>query len=202
LKSRVFVGALIAAAMGCSGEIRYAATTDGGADETAVTCAIDSDCVIDGLHCDVSSHQCVACISDSDCKDPQNTRCDAVSHQCVQCGLSSDCGDNETCIGATHECVQQCSLGNENCPSTRPSCDTARGICVACSSDAQCTTSDQTLCLLESGRCVTCLNDANCHSAERPRCDAAGECVRCVSGADCPASAPLCEPDKHVCVAR
>jgi len=193
--------ALLATAAGCSGEIRFAAaTSDAAGGDGGATCAIDSDCIIDGLHCDVATHACVPCVSDGDCKGDKQRRCDAATRQCVECGLSSDCGDGGTCIAATHECVPSCSLDHEDCPSTSPTCDTARGICVGCSGDAQCTTADKLLCRVESGRCVACRIDGDCPAAGKSRCDAAGDCVRCLTGADC--ASGVCEPNGHVCVAK
>ena len=59
-------------AAGCSGEIRFAGDD---ASVGAVACRTDGDCVVTGLVCDPSTRVCVACVADSDCKDPNAPRC-------------------------------------------------------------------------------------------------------------------------------
>lgn len=162
-------------ATGCSGEIRFA----GDAADAGAACATEGDCAIADLHCDPIAHICVPCAVDADCKDPKATRCDSALHECVECGVPTDCASNETCIPATHECVPTCSLGHETCPSSALNCDTARGICVGCTADAECTSADRPFCQVASGRCVACRTNANCASPSKPRCNVVGgECVR------------------------
>ena len=199
------LAALLAIAAGCSGEIRFSgdpSDSGAGSSETGARCNVDGDCLLDGLHCDPTAHVCVPCVVDADCTDAKLKACDAATHQCVECGTASDCDADQTCIPTTNECVPTCSLAHPTCPATAPSCDTARGICVGCSKDAECAAGDRPRCELASGRCVGCLSSADCRAPSKPLCDVVGECVSCLTSADCLATAPFCDPTIHHCVAK
>lgn len=152
----------------------------------ATSCSVDSDCVALDLHCDPGSGQCVPCIVDSQCSPPL-PRC--VLQQCVQCAGPGDCPGGQTCETPGLTCVTSCADGG-SCPQGT-SCDTTRGVCVGCSSNADCATSSAGhVCDVPSGRCVQCLSDAQCAFPTR-RCNPADDqCVQCLTGADC---------DDHVC---
>ncbi|GAC1393866.1 MAG: hypothetical protein NVSMB47_01910 [Polyangiales bacterium] len=206
--------------VGCSGEIRFssldggrgpvgadsglAAADDVGIDAPASACDVDADCVVSSLHCDAVAHECVPCVVDAHCADPAMPRCDTAAHECVECGVEGDCKVGQTCVTATHKCVGHCTATNKICPAAAPICDVARGLCIGCASAADCTSdAARPVCEVASGRCVQCAADADCFAPGKPRCDlTSGACVRCTSGRDCPIGAQICEPDKHVCVAK
>jgi len=72
-----------------------------------------------------------------------------------------------------------------------------------CTTDEQCTDSDEPLCKVSEGRCVECLSAANCNANEV--CEDDGECsarpVPCTSALQCAGSDdPVCHPTLQVCV--
>jgi Cys-rich repeat protein len=170
----------------CASDI-YLTSADAGAETSTkgdggpVGCATDSDC--GGTYCDLLTMTCVACQHDDQCTREGSHRCDVALHRCVQCGVVSDCGPNQKCETTTRRCVSSCDSGRM-CPASASTCDTARGICVACVTAVGCTT-DLAICDPTGGRCVECLTDSQCPS-DRRRCDPiSGRCARCLSTADC-----------------
>src|SRR5262249_29737717 len=93
--------------------------------------------------CDVSTHQCVQCVANSDCPGP--LICDPASHHCVVCtaGDTQNChadqegsacltdgtcgcnddgdcgpsGSGRICSAALHHCLPGCRVGQDDCPS-------------------------------------------------------------------------------------
>lgn len=72
-----------------------------------------------------------------------------------------------------------------------------------CTTDEQCTDSDEPLCKVSEGRCVECLGDMDCDANEL--CEDDGECstrpIPCTSALQCAGSDdPFCHPTLQVCV--
>jgi hypothetical protein len=205
-------GVATASGMGCDGEIRFAApeasldssgdasldTSPNGIDGSAGssplgTCAVDGDCLIQGLHCATTRGLCVECREDGDCLASDRPRCEASLGRCIGCRGDADCEIDERCEASTHACVERCSA-------TRAcnigSCDMATGRCVECSVTVACT---DHVCN-GAGVCVECLSDADCAAAgEEPFCDTLlGRCVRCITNAHC-APSLRCAPTPGEC---
>jgi hypothetical protein len=161
-------------------------------------CARDDDCALSTLHCDVVSHECFACVADEQCTDPNRPRCDVALHQCVQCGVDRDCPAGEQCEPTSLRCVASCADGG-GCPPSAPICS-ARGMCIRCASDGECTTSTSgPVCSIPTGQCVQCTADRQCASP-LPRCDlTANRCVQCLGRLDCGVE-QTCDPGSRTCV--
>jgi hypothetical protein len=72
-----------------------------------------------------------------------------------------------------------------------------------CSSDAQCSDSDEPRCDQARNRCVECLSDADCDA--NALCESDGECddrpIPCTTVAQCVGSDdPICHPTEQICV--
>ena len=93
--------------------------------------------------------------------------------------------------------------GDTDCASGQV-CDVTRGICVGCTSDADCTSPMAPACLLtgtNANTCVACTaTNASACTGPNPVCLSSNACG-CMSNADCPASAPRCDPQASTCVA-
>jgi Cys-rich repeat protein len=99
-------------------------------------CANDGDCSSTGLHCDVASGQCVACVVDS------------------------DCGAGRVCNAL--QCVTSCADGG-TCPSSTPICRAPHNVCAPCNANADCAgASTGHFCLVTTGQCVGCLVNTDC----------------------------------------
>jgi hypothetical protein len=194
-----------------------------------VGCLEDVDC--NGGRCDTSIFKCVktGCTRGADCAaTPERPYCSADG-QCVECLTSSQClpldGVRRTCDLGLRTCIKNpCKVDNDCAldASGGRLCDTTTGGCVACMTDAQCTSPAQPHCLTESHHCVECASDANCDEANGETCTpdthvckvtrcvsdancdgalkcdvASGQCVGCVSNADC-SFGGICESQQCV----
>jgi MYXO-CTERM domain-containing protein len=150
-----------------------------GAQPTSVTvseCDSDTPCSGKKPHCDLTTHVCIGCTSDADCKDPANPACEP-SGACGQCS-----GTNKTkCIGDT------------------PACNESIGLCTLCTLGAQ---GDASKCKLDpkgpvcvAGASMTvhcgCLTDPDCGGPKSGKvCDAVPEICedgcRGMGGNGCP----------------
>jgi Cys-rich repeat protein len=109
------------------------------------------------LYCNPNSGQCVGCIGDNDCFDPQRPLCDVHSGACVQCKQDADCLDGGSttpfCFLETggrpgrddHTCVEcrnayDCPVGFERagCEPAGPTPESAGHYCGRCNIDADC----------------------------------------------------------------
>jgi hypothetical protein len=159
-------------------------------------CVSDGDCHIASLHCDPVSGQCFACVDDSQCTQAGLPRCDSASHQCVQCGVAGDCTSGQVCEPTSHKCLPSCADGGA-CPSGL-TCSQPRGVCVACTTNADCVSAGSPVCDTGSGQCVQCVYDTQC-AFPAPRCNqATGRCVQCLTAADCEEN--VCDPVTSTCL--
>jgi hypothetical protein len=156
-------------------------------------CTTDDDCGLPDLHCDPSSGQCVACIANDQCLDPNYGVCDYALNLCVECGADIDCPGG-TCEPTTLRCILSCADAGL-CPDGLL-CE--HGSCVRCTSNASCTDDrGSLLCDTAVGQCVECLADSDCTPAICDR--TTGRCVQCLNGQSCH-DGEECDPLEHVCV--
>jgi hypothetical protein len=190
---RVVITSLLVAIAGCDGTFRFdePLATDGGDggagnDEGGLPrppCKDDTTC--GGLHCETTSGECVACLVNGDCSGTF-ARCDTALHACVACLATSDCGTKQRCDETTRRCLDTCADDDDPCPLPNFVCSPNRGLCVECTSSANCAGSPNgPSCDVTIGRCVECTANAKCPMA-KPVCDRrTGRCVACLSSASC-----------------
>jgi hypothetical protein len=128
-------GLLAGANTGCQITLRFG---EPDAASGAVGCISDDGCPIPSLHCDLSSGQCVPCVSDVDCAGSDRPRCDIALHRCIECGIAQDCGNGYVCEPTTHRCQQTC-LSSDQCTEDVETCDASRDVCIGCLADIDCT---------------------------------------------------------------
>lgn len=160
-------------------------------------CARDQDCPLPSLHCDPSSGQCLACVSDGNCASTAGRpRCDPALNVCVQCVGDLDCPAPGKCIRATQSCVKTCTASSD-CGSGTIYCDD--GLCAQCDDDFHCTGA-HSYCDRAKDQCVGCFSDTQCAGdAAAPHCNRTiGACVGCLTGSDCPAGM-ACDPTDWSC---
>ena len=164
-------------------EAGIAAAPDGGPERDAGDgssapgpCADDFGCLA-GLHCDVATHTCVACLADAQCPSAGGGHCDPTFHRCVACLRAADCRVGHVCEPRYRTCVDACDDDAE-CRVEGTACNVGRGFCIQCASDANCPSSPGGRhCDVLAGRCVECLADVQC-TAPTPHCDdLLGRCV-------------------------
>jgi hypothetical protein len=163
-------------------------------------CSRDQDCPLPSLHCDATSGQCLACVSDGDCASTGGRlRCDPALHACVQCVGDLDCPAPGKCIRATQSCVKTCSA-NADCTATGAGIWCDDGLCVQCDDDFHCNSPPLHYCDPDKNQCVGCFSDAQCSSdAAAPHCSRAiGACVGCVAAGDC-SGGTVCDPVDWTC---
>jgi hypothetical protein len=153
---------------------------DGGnmptsADAGAVGCTSDTQCQGKDRVCSVPSHECVECLTTSDCLPPVG-EAGAGGGGLVDAGAGGPVCVNNACVTYT-PCVN--SLG---CASGLV-CDTSLGHCVQCAKDADCAMNEH----CANSTChVKCASDNVCTPAGL-LCDTSlGYCTQCVAHSDCP----------------
>jgi hypothetical protein len=158
-------------------------------------CASDRDCPLPSLHCEPSLGQCFACVADDDCASTAGRPlCDMIRRMCVQCATSQDCATGSVCRGQI--CLKTCAAPGDCATGTW--CDD--GVCVQCDDDFHCA-APRNFCDPMKFQCVACVTDAQCSSASSatPRCNSTtGTCVACLTFADCPGAA-ACDPTDGTC---
>jgi hypothetical protein len=160
----------------------------------AAGCATDQDCPLASLHCDPLSHECWACVADTDCASSSRPRCDAALHRCVQCAIDQDCAAGWRCVGTTRSCVRTCATAAD-CSAAGTWCDDS--LCAQCDDDHGCTGS-RVVCDPATRQCTSCVTDAQCTTAAAPHCDrTSGQCFGCLSTADCASGS--CDPIDWTC---
>lgn len=133
----------------------------GGSGGSGHACSADAQCSSPRPYCDVAANQCVECLGDKNCGD---RTCDLVTHECVECVGPANCPQaGTTCDPLSRQCVASCSTNTDCTSSDQPTCDTARGVCVQCLADTSCG-GELPYCDTARGVCVQCLGNANCAS--------------------------------------
>jgi len=172
---------------------------NGGDGAEAATGQCTSDATCGGLHCDVASGSCVACLGDGDCTTGGLLRCEPTTHVCVACLNRPDCKTRQDCDTVTHRCLDACFDGDDPCPGAGFVCAEDLGRCIECKKSASCAGSPSgSVCDVPIGRCVQCSGNAQCPSS-KPVCDRrTGQCAVCVVSATCGAGA-ACDPTTLTC---
>ena len=126
-----------------------------------VSCAlVDAGCPTATPACEADSGRCVECLGDGDCvRDATKSFCRAgLCVGCAGAGASACAGRNSAkpvCMpgGA---CVE-CATSDDCKAAVKPICDTSVNVCVACTSDAQCSgKSGPGVCMFQQdGHCAT-----------------------------------------------
>jgi hypothetical protein len=116
------------------------------------------------------------CQADGDCGAG---RCNLSTNECVTCLSDSDCGESLVCNANTNMCVESapCSADSD-CASGY--CDATKSQCVECLTTSHCDTG-----ICSGGFCVpgaTCTSDAECGDEF---CDTHGNCVECYENSHC-----------------
>lgn len=137
--------------------------------ECVALCLGDADCQAPAVHCDSTSHLCVACVSNEHCAAeeycssgkcaadvcvPGEASCDPVTHAERVCQASGGDYDVTRCASRT-SCVLengQTSCRDWACTPAAPHCDAAGAVLSACSADGL--AASVTDCLAEGKRCV------------------------------------------------
>lgn len=145
------------------------------------------DCVGPEPHCNMTSGECVECLSMSDCGG-STPQCNAEG-ECVECLNSTQCtadvGEPVCFEGA---CVQ-CDDATD-CDATNPVCETPAQVCGGCTNRTQCLGyAALPSCNLSTGACVACdepNESSDCNSPPgTPNCNASRQCVQCTQNTDC-----------------
>jgi hypothetical protein len=198
--------AVLLTTVGCDSVFRFdqpaSSATDGGeggaSDDAGSSLPCTDDGMCGGLHCQVSTGTCVACLGDADCSGTR-PRCDPSMGVCVECNATIDCSNRHSCDVVTKRCLDICFEGDEFCPGIGFSCDEKQKRCFECTSSANCLGSPNGgVCDLGIGLCVECAGNAKC-PASKPVCDRrSGRCVACVTSAECGAGS-VCDPVTLTC---
>lgn len=116
-----------------------------------------------------------SCRDDTQCA-ADRPRCEPNEHQCVECLSATECPMGMSCSSTTHSCQDRCASGADCAGLDRRVCN-GDGACVQCASDDDCAASTATPhCDQLSGTCVECLVPTDCDP--RPCFD---DCLTCVS---------------------
>ena len=134
----------------------------GGSNVPGPACTSDVDCVASGQFCEKASavRRCVQCVRTSDCSAGLHCRGNECKPVAAACATSLQCMPDKVC-------------------------DTARGLCVQCASDADCIAIPGQTCVANT--CVsatpTCQTSLDCNSQV---CDPTSKkCVDCIADGDC-----------------
>ncbi|HXT95775.1 MAG TPA: hypothetical protein VN853_05720 [Polyangia bacterium] len=176
-------------------------------------CHSTGDCIANGNTgkvCDLGSHTCTACSSDTQCADPanynsghfcQNSAC--VTGQCRtagQCSGGQVCNSNLTCSACT---------SNADCSNTTfgygPAHVCSGGTCIAgtCTATSDCASAGQ---LCKGNACVACSTDGDCtgdlfygsaHICVNNQCVAG----TCHDSSTCTGTSQVCNTGTHTCSA-
>ncbi|MBS2021344.1 MAG: hypothetical protein JST92_02970 [Deltaproteobacteria bacterium] len=180
-----------------------------------VACLGDGDCP-NGSTCQ-ADHTCQAqtnaCKKDDDCASnvsaPHCKVASSGTNVCVACRNPGDCGAGVTCpndCGAQAVCTLSntclsiaCASDNDCTQPTRPHCkgggSSATGVCVACTTAAQCGAGER---CTSDNQCVpvcTAASEAQDCPTNTPKCKespAGNSCVQCLTNAQCSGATPTC----------
>ena len=161
--------------------------------KTCVECIHHGDCPSNKAICDSDSHSCIQCTSDVNCQAISSTapNCNLITNQCFACGAENACWAPYPVCDSTGLCIG-CTTSAQ-CPPERSTCILATGACAECTADHNTCVAPRDLCDFDKGRCVQCMTNNDCPLAQ-PICDlATGYCLQCVDTED---------PTVPTCVAR
>jgi hypothetical protein len=130
------------------------------ATKTCVACTADAGTCAAGELCDVLHGECVQCLTNTDCKNPNASVCDLASHTCNGCQetSASDCSHIEgkqvclesKCVQCTKDKLAACEVQQSPTTTVQNACHALTHTCSdnevkktppcgECVSDAQCT---------------------------------------------------------------
>ncbi|MGA7124065.1 MAG: hypothetical protein WBY94_28440, partial [Polyangiaceae bacterium] len=174
-----------------------------------VGCTSNQECAADAGGsgrrpvCDMTTLQCVQCVSTTDCNaGDAGTRllCDEASHGCVECIADSDCATSAAGpVCRAGVCNPGCTT-NTQCPMDggTPICDTARNACVECLANTDCS-GDTPFCRTAGfgggpiiNRCEACLPAVGMDAGVRG-CDGGAGSTRCGPPPGMPAAPFVCQ---------
>jgi hypothetical protein len=188
-----------------------AATDTAMPDTRPIECTSSVQCPAGTPIC--TSNTCAACTASSQClaKDPGNPICatvGAAAGQCVQCADDSSCkslAGTPACDTARNLCVECTSAAN--CLGAARACDLTKNKCVECADNTTCSGAAP-ICDVSANKCAACTAASQCLAKDvsNPACAtsglAAGQCVQCTDDSSCKALAgsPACNTAKNKCV--
>ena len=161
--------------------ITYECSSDGMSIITANSEHCQYGCSADGKSC--KEYECDSNDLEN-CKNTPNPVCNISSHKCVECLTNSDCKNSDYPICNSNNTCEACPDGkvfngtncvecvnDSNCPSSKPVCDTTNNKCVVCLTDAEC-----------SGETPVCNTTTNtCTSCPEGKVSDGTKCVECTS---------------------
>ncbi len=126
-------------------------------DTECVQCTMDEQqyCTDRDQVCDVENHECVDCLSNAECTDPDTSRCDTDDNECAPCETNEDCDGvdglaesgnacdaDKVCVECTPETEAETCPNDKSCnPRTKTCTETtvgSRGVCETCVADSEC----------------------------------------------------------------
>ncbi len=94
-------------------------------DGALVQCTGNADCPKNLPVCNVSLGLCVACMADTDCKDPKLMHCDLDNSQCVECTSGTDCASGTCLFGGVCQTVDNTAYVDSSAPADNADCSMA-----------------------------------------------------------------------------
>ena len=180
---------------------------------TPGNCHSTGDCVTNGNAgkvCDLGSHTCTTCSSDTQCSDPANYNSGhfCQNSACVsgQCRTASQCSGGQVC---NSNLICGACAGNADCTNTTfgygPAHVCSGGSCIAgtCTATSDCASAGQ---LCKGNACVACATDGDCmgdtfygsaHICVNNQCVAG----TCHDSSTCTGTNQVCNPGTHACAA-
>ena len=186
---------------------------------TCVQCVTDANCggPASGQVCDATTHQCgPGCRGTGGNGCPTSDVCTSTTAavgMCVQCTSDASCGtamSGQVCDASTSKCQPGCrGMGGNGCPTADvcTSMDATIGMCVQCTSDANCGAATSGLVCNP----ITSMCQPGCRGTGGNGCPGAalctsvdatiGMCVQCTKDADCGAamSGKVCDATTNQC---
>ena len=156
---------------------------------------------------DTTSHQCVVCLTDSNCSgttkyckvdssNPANNKCVGCTKNSQCSGTTPICGSNNTCVACSSN--TECSNKSANTPYCVTASNAKKGSCVECVSKgyAKCTSTQ--ICDESQYKCTDCGSGKVMYVKSDVR-----YCGECNSNADCkdPANS-FCNLTNHTCTSQ
>ncbi len=171
-------------AAGCGGSDESGLSSGTGGQFGNNSCTSNAQCTGGDPYC--VGGRCVECTGAGDCTDPGQV-CDSVTNECkTTCTDPTQCTSGGAPLCSARGVCVRCST-NADCPQDDPICNPALDECVECSTASDCPAGEP-FCIAGRGKCAECLNNGHCGAA-KPFCDGDGSCEECLKEGDCGAGA-------------